>query len=252
MIPLRFKLPYSVYIVTRQDLENLRFLKGLYVTKPDRNGKYLTPYGEDHVDRPLVCWWNEENELEVLYPTEDGTWETFNVSRFAHEINELLSEAGGREWVSEDDVLTNIDKIQELLYRVKIQLSKPSLPFLPTNYLDTDKNEGKADLIKKAEQLGNKIKTLTLIRTFDRYVKDKAVMKLVALSLISTSGEDVVLGGENILVSNVRTVSKLGGGKAVYIGKDELNLVELKNKVIVSVIQLPSGKKALLIEPLGD
>lgn len=245
-------LSRGVYIITRQDIENLRFLKGLYVTKPDKIGRYLTSYGEDHVNRPLVCWWNKENELEVLYPTESGSWETFNVTKFVKTINDLISRTGGKEWISEDDVLENMDSIQELIYRLRIQLSKPNLPFLSSGSIEITGKEDKTNIMQELNNLEEQIKTLTLIRTFDRYVRDKAIMKLVALSLSSLQKEEGVVSGESILASNIRTVSKLGGGKAVYIGKDELNLVDLKSKVIVSVIQLPSGKKALLIEPLSD
>ena len=237
-----------VYIVKRDDLENLKLIRGLFLTKPDAAGKYTSNYGDDSIKRPVLSWKNKQGELIATYIDAQGKLSKINLTTLKEKINDILTRLGLPERVNEDTVL-DIEKLNEALYKARIRVETGEGFFIP---VETSTNVVTEELKREVKELKKEVEKIIQLKTFDNYVREKVLLKLIAHSLTSEEDTLQAVGAKQLLTTKIRTVTKLGGGKAVYIGREELRLIELKDKALVSVIQLPSGKKIILVQPENE
>ena len=235
----------ALYILDRKDIDNLKFLKDLYLTKPSTNGEYLTIYGKDTIKRPILSIENENGEIIIMYIDQNGQLREFNLTKFKEKLNTILTQLGIMEKLTEDDVL-DMEKLNNIVYKLKMQTEGKPAVFTPITARKTNLNE---ETISRVKEIIREAETIMQIKIFDNYLKEKALLKITAHAFLEEKNTIQAIGAKQLISTKIRTVTKLGGGKAIYIGKEELRQINLGDKAKVSVVQLPTGKKILIVEP---
>ncbi|MHA1616316.1 MAG: hypothetical protein ACTSX9_03300 [Candidatus Njordarchaeales archaeon] len=237
----------EVSILSPDFLEPIRtgWRAELVVVLPRDDKWFRSTLGLDNLDLPLLSY-IDQSEVYAFEPHENGSLVPVNLSEIIEEIKQLLDSTGLWRIERVNDVIEMVSN-PEIIARIlsTLKMLKNDLPF-PPSLIGTSQRVSRETLDRIITVLENAYEKLSKIRNVDRFFYLKIVTRLAVLfarNIIQRGGA----GG--VLVSNVRKVSKLGAGKAVYIGKEELKYLELGDRVLVSVIE-EDGKRKIIIEPI--
>ncbi len=202
----------------------------------------ISNIGRDHVDLPILTI--SDGNIFTFAPTKDGDHlEPINLTKIIQELSSLLDFLGVQIIdlpKDESELFRKLGQIIGLLDSIKLLKSGGDFSLLPIK-LDEEKIKVIEARLKEIE---SKVDAIRRIFAFDGVVRKK-----IALKIAAQYAREILHGEKGVIVSNVRKVSKLGAGKAIYIGKEELKAIPLGEKVLVSVIE-DKGRRKIVIEPL--
>jgi len=202
----------------------------------------ISNIGKDHIDLPVLTITN--GEIFSFTPTKDSrSLIPINLSGTVKKLRNLI-DLIGIELIdlprNEVELVKNIGIV--LSFVDSINLLEPDKKF---SILSMNINEDKLPKIKEIiKSIKDELEAIGRMHTFDAIVR-----KRIALRLATVFARESLSGRTGVIVSNVRKVSKLGAGKAIYIGKEELKAIPLGEKVLVSVIE-EKGRRKIVIEPI--
>lgn len=232
----------TVYVLKRRDIENFVFLKGSITTVPDFSGWIESNIGRDNVMLPILSWINEEDEIEIGYLTSQRKLESVNLTRIADKLSQYSEELGLIGAVSELDLVKK-SFLTELLWKIKAFQNGEQV----STIFQRHRVLIEEDILKS---LTDDLYKLEKALAFNDALLNRIANRVAARAVESGDREQLISMGEEVLTSNIRKVTRLGGGKAVYIGKEELKHIEFSERANVRVIKMKDGSKVLVIEPL--
>ena len=211
----------------------------IIVILPDESGWMKSSIGLDNESLPILSY--IKDEVFSYIPWEDNSLRPISLTRILEKIK-LLTENVNMPVLQpprdEAELLKNINNILGALEMIKLSV-KGGMPLISTSDINSPLDE----LIDEIER---ELKLIQRMLTFDGILRMK-----IAIKQAIEIAREIIEGKRNqgIIVSNIRKVTKLGGGKAIYIGKEELKVIELGDRVLVKVIE-EMGRKKLIIEPM--
>ncbi len=214
----------------------------IIVVMPGEDGWILSSMGMDNVKLPILSVVKSDRTLAYA-PAENNVLKPYNLTEVLNKLRELVDIIGAGIVdlpADESELLVKIGNLLSLLDIIRASLGEGALPLAPINI-----NEEIAEKVKPLlEKLTNDIGVLRKILGLDEAIRRKIAMRMAV-----DYARSILQRESGVIISNVRKVSKLGAGKAVYIGKEELKILPLGEKVLVSVVE-EKGKKKIVIEPL--
>lgn len=198
--------------------------------------------GRDHVDLPILTMAN--GEIFSFAPTRDNrSLVPINLSEIVKKLRHIIDLIGVKLIDlprNEVDLVKNIGIV--LSFINSINLLEPEGKF---SMLSMNISKDKLSKIRKLiESIRDELEAISRMYTFNTIIR-----KRIALRLATIFAKESLSGDTGVIVSNVRKLSKLGAGKAIYIGKEELKAIPLGEKVLVSVIE-EKGRRKIVIEPI--
>jgi len=235
-------LDKDVYVLKRRDIENFMFLKGLIVTIPDYSGWIEANTGRDNIHLPLLSWVNERGDLEIGYVTSDKKLESVNLTRLIDKMVSLSQDLKLPGSISELD-LVNKEFLMNTIWKLKsIQNGGDVTGLFQQQTFGLERDE--IDLL--LEDLIRVEKALA----FNEALMNRVATRVASGAISTGEKEQLPVLGEEVIATTSRRVTRLGGGKAIYIGKEELKHIDFSEKANVKVVKLKDGRKVLVIEPL--
>jgi len=214
----------------------------IIVVMPGEDGWILSSMGMDNVKLPILSVVKSDRTLAYA-PAENNVLKPYNLTEVLNKLKELVDIIGAGIVdlpADESELLVKIGNLLSLLDIIRASLGEGALPLAPINI-----NDEIAEKVKPLlEKLTNDIEVLRKILGLDEAIRRKIAMRMAV-----DYARSILQRESGVIISNVRKVSKLGAGKAVYIGKEELKILPLGEKVLVSVVE-EKGKKKIVIEPL--
>ena len=232
---------YDVTILSRDYNNPVRtgWRGDIIVILPDENGWLKSNIGIDNESLPILSY--VKDEVFSYIPWEDNSLRPISLTRILEKIK-LLTENINMPMLQppkdEAELLENINNILGALEMIKLSV-KGGMPLISTSDVNSSFNE----LVSEIER---ELKLIQRMLTFDGILRMK-----IAIKQAIEIAREIIEGKRNqgIIVSNIRKVTKLGGGKAIYIGKEELRVIKLGDRVLVKVVE-EMGRKKLIIEPI--
>ncbi len=202
----------------------------------------ISNIGRDHVDLPVLTMTN--GDIFAFAPNKYGdSLIPINLSEIIKELKTLV-DALGISLIdvpkNEIELIHKFGSVISLIDSINMIDSEKRFSILTLNL------EGKklSELREIIRNLKEKLDAVGRLYTFDGMLRKK-----IALKLAVRFANELLSGESGVIVSNVRKVSRLGAGKAIYIGKEELKAIPLGEKVLVSVIE-EKGRRKIVIEPI--
>lgn len=206
------------------------------------DGWVTSNIGRDNPNLPLIALSN--GEIFSIAPNfDENSFLPVNLTEFVNKIKELNALVGVKLIDlprDESELLVKLSNVLSLIDSVKMARSDKGFSVIPLRL-----SEENLEKIKSlVDEIEDQVKLIRSMSTFDGVLR-----KRVALRLAIEYAKDILSSERGVIVSNVRKVSRLGAGKAIYIGREELKAISLGEKVLVSVIE-EKGRKKIIIEPI--
>jgi len=237
-------LGYEITILSPEYREPIKtgWRNDIIVVMPTNDAWFITNFGKDHVKLPLLSV-SIDSKIIAYAPSQENTLVPINLTDILKRVREISQDIGSgfiRLPKDEIDLLLSINELLSLLDMIKASMENITLPLSPVSFKVQDKRK----LKNYAEELLKIIETLRRVNNLNELIRRR-----LAIRLSIELARKMIAREKGVIVSNVRKVSKLGAGRAVYIGKEELKVLPLGEKVLVSVVD-DKGKKKIIIEPL--
>mgnify|MGYP000557144231 CR=1 FL=1 len=214
----------------------------IILVMPLDDGWFLSNFGKDNVKLPILSA-VKDGKTYAYVPEENNILRPYDLSQIYSDVRELVELVGSSAIdipSDESELIVKIGNLLNFIELINASLTETILPLSPTS-IDQSIHDRVQQLLMK---LSDEIRILRKIMSLD-----EALRKKIASRLAVDYARKIIQRESGMIISNVRKVSKLGAGKAVYIGKEELKLLPLGEKVLVSVIE-EKGKRKIVIEPI--
>jgi len=211
---------------------------------PGEDGWFKSVLGLDNVFFPFL-FFLKDSEIYAYKPSPNGQLIPINLSEILKklkQISEKLHHYGITLPENETEVFINFEKIPNAISMLKMIRDGSIFPLSFTKISTVDK-ENLDHMIRELEKI---YEELAKVRNIEHFIKLRVLIRMAVLLAKNAIQRG---GAGRVLISNVRKVSKLGAGKAVYIGKEELKYIRLGEKVLVSVVD-EEGRRRIIIEPI--
>lgn len=237
-------LGYRVSVLSRDfsKPERCGWRGEIITVMPNEQGWFTSNFGKDNINLPLLSI-VRDSTIYAYGVAENNILKPYNLTEIKNSIINEIKEIDGSAVIlprDESELLEHLGDLINYIEMLKVSIEESALSFIPLNI---DEREKKV-LKQKIEQL---LAYTSLLRKIIGL--NEAIRKKISIRFALEKARNILQREQNALIANVRKVAKLGAGKAVYIGKEELKMMPLGEKVLVSVIE-ERGKKKIVIEPI--